>query len=276
MRTRRTRDELERIRVALLEIARQEHPMTLRNLYYRAVVESLVEKSDAGYDTVGRLVLEMRRASRLPWSWIHDGTRRVRCPTAWADLDHRIRHCVTTYRRDIWAEQPSVVQVWVESGSLASVLEETTGAWIVPLAPCNGQPSATFVWQLGTELADETRPVHILYVGDYDRAGMLISDRVPRELREHAPDLDLRFTRLAVNADQIRNRQLPTHAAKPKDLAAGWVGECCEAEAIPIAQMRELVDDAIRDLVDLDALAETQESEREDRARLEQLLGAAA
>jgi alkylated DNA nucleotide flippase Atl1 len=75
-RGRRTKAEMTALRGALFEIVREQRPMTVRQVFYRAVSRGVVAKTENEYNrTVGRLLKEMRLAGDLPWSWIVDNTR---------------------------------------------------------------------------------------------------------------------------------------------------------------------------------------------------------
>jgi hypothetical protein len=50
IRTRATKSEMTTRRRVVFEIIREEHPATVRQVYYQADVRKLVEKSDKGYD----------------------------------------------------------------------------------------------------------------------------------------------------------------------------------------------------------------------------------
>ena len=66
--------------------------MTVRQVYYQvASVAGLVPKTEAGYWKVQRQVLAMRHAEELDWSFIADGTRWQRKPSAAAAR----RRCAT-------------------------------------------------------------------------------------------------------------------------------------------------------------------------------------
>ena len=54
-----------------------EHPVTLRQIYYRAVVKGIVRKPCLGYQTTGHIVTALRENEDIPWDWITDNTRRV-------------------------------------------------------------------------------------------------------------------------------------------------------------------------------------------------------
>ena len=61
----------------LIAYARDNHPVTVRGLYYQAEVAGVpgIDKTEASYAKVQHQVLELRRQGRLAYSWIADATR---------------------------------------------------------------------------------------------------------------------------------------------------------------------------------------------------------
>jgi hypothetical protein len=75
----------------------------------------------------------------------------------------------------------------------------------VPLYPAAGFTSHSLAFGAAENIAAEAqgRPVHVLYIGDYDPAGLLIDRDVEAKLRRHLPGQELHFHRLAITAEQI-------------------------------------------------------------------------
>ena len=62
--------------------------MTVRQVFYRAVVAGLIAKTGAEYkNAVGRLLVLMRRPGDLPYDWIADNTRWMRRPRTYSSLE---------------------------------------------------------------------------------------------------------------------------------------------------------------------------------------------
>ena len=70
----------------LAEFARQEPPMTVRQMFYRMSATGNVPKTENGYRKVQYALLHMRRNGVIPYSHIADGTRWVRAPRTYAGL----------------------------------------------------------------------------------------------------------------------------------------------------------------------------------------------
>jgi hypothetical protein len=63
-RSRRSKAEMEEIRSGLYDIVERGRPMTVRQVFYRAVSAGLIEKTETEYNqTVGRLLAEIRLAT---------------------------------------------------------------------------------------------------------------------------------------------------------------------------------------------------------------------
>ncbi len=69
-----------------------------------------------------------------------------------------------------------------------------------------------------TTATADTRPLIVLYVGDYDPAGVLIDRALERELRTHLrADIPMDFRRIAINEEQVKEHDLPTKPRKEGD-----------------------------------------------------------
>jgi hypothetical protein len=135
---------MDRIREAILEVLERDQPMTVRQLFYRLVSLGTIDKTEAEYKaTVCRITAEMRRAGEIPYGWIADNTRWTRKPRTHSSLSHALKHTAETYRRAIWDNQDSYVEVWLEKDALAGVLLDVTAPWDVPLMVTRGFPSLT-------------------------------------------------------------------------------------------------------------------------------------
>src|SRR5262245_37068002 len=122
-RRRRTRAEMQRIADALYELVRDSQPCTVRQAFYLAVSTGLVGKTEQEYkNTVGRLLLRMRQAGRIPFRWIADNTRWIRKPRSHDGIEDALEQTASLYRRDLWANQDVAVEVWCEKDAIAGVL----------------------------------------------------------------------------------------------------------------------------------------------------------
>lgn len=86
----------------------------------------------------------------------------------------------------MWQQANAYCEVWCESPSIAGVIEDDCRELAVSLYPAGGCSSATLAYEVVQAInyyAADGRPVVILYIGDFDPAGVLIEVAIERELR---------------------------------------------------------------------------------------------
>lgn len=273
-RSRRTKAQIEQLEEQVYTVLMEDHPQSVRHVFYRMTnprLDEPVEKSDRGYAQVQSRMTKMRRTGRIPYGWVSDATRRgYHTPTYTDASDFLLRH-QSAYRADLWADAGLYVEVWCESRSIAGVIETTCEELAVSLYPAGGFSSITLAHQAAEYINyatdDGEKPAHVLYIGDYDPAGVLIDQSVESELRKHlVSDVDLGFRRIAITAEQILELDLPTRPRKKGERRARHIEETVEAEAMPAAVMRELLREAIEAFLPtgaIEAARAAEESERE-------------
>jgi hypothetical protein len=266
-RVRRTKAEMQVIQDGLVAILSAAHPMSVRQVFYRAVTRGLVDKTEAEYQrTVVRLLTDLRRDNIVPFDWITDSTRWMRRPRTHNSMAEALRLTAETYRRALWQDLDVTVEVWLEKDALAGVLFQVTAQYDVPLMVTRGYPSLTFLQSAAEEYESDVRDVYIYYFGDWDPSGKDISRVVERDLRELAPTTNIIFDRVAVTEEQITSMSLPTRPTKKTDTRAKhFTGESVEVDAIPPKDLRFLAQLCIKQHLDQEVLAANQVIEDQER-----------
>jgi hypothetical protein len=266
------------IRDAIIVILQSEHPATVRQTFYQLVSLGFIEKTEAEYKTtVCRLLVEMRVAGQIPYGWIADSTRWQRKPQTDRSLAGALQRTAETYRRALWAEQPSYVEVWLEKDALSGVLASETYYWDVPLMVTRGYPSLTYLHSAAEAIASKDVPCFIYYFGDHDPSGVDIPRNVEKQLRRMAPDAELYFERVAVLPDQIEALNLQTRPTKRTDSRAhSFEGESVEVDAIAPAVLRGMASRCITQHLDREILERTERIEAEERETLAEIVAGLA
>ncbi len=271
-RDRRTKAAIEAIKGEIVDVLAQYRPATVRQTYYQLVARQVIDKTEAEYKTVCRLLKVMRRDGAVPYSWLADYTRYMRRPTTHSSLESALENTRSTYRRAVWDDQDCYVEIWAEKHGLAGVLWEVTAAWDVPLMLCGGYPSLTFVHGAACAIEDQDKPVYLYYLGDHDPSGRDIDRYVQKTIREFAPAADLHFERVAVTRDQINEFSLPTRPTKKSDSRAkSFDGESVEVDAIDPDTLRGICEQCIVQHVDQEAyqrLLAVEDAERDTLAAM--------
>lgn len=284
MSTRRTSAQHQELAEAIVELVAAEAPMTVRQAFYVATTLELVPKDETtGYRVIGRHLRELRQSGRIPFEWIRDFSRTAHRPDVYPSVAEWAEGLETTFFRDLWLAAGLVCEVWCEKDTLVGPLLPVTQELRVPLLPCRGHASLSYLHTNVTELArrlDEEgmERATVFYVGDFDPTGENIAEHVQRWT---ALAGRVEFVRLAVLPEQVLEWELPSRTTKGTDSRTpgfrarhGAAVESCEVEAIRPTVLRTLVRDAIVGLLPPGLEAELEEQETVDRARIAAALAA--
>jgi hypothetical protein len=244
-------------------------PVTVRQVFYGLESAGLVEKSEAGYRRVQRVLLMLRRQGAMPYDFVADNTRWMRKPTTWQGLDAYLEEGARGYRRALWAQQPAYVEIWCEKDALAGIIAEVTRPWDVPLMVSRGFASESYLYEASEALKAQRKPCFVYYLGDYDKKGVEISQTIERRLRKMGATF--RFERVAIQPEQIQEWRLPTRPPNATDARHGWKGRCVDLDALPANLLRELVEACILRHLDRDAHNATLRAEELERQTLKQV-----
>ena len=275
-RERWTKAQLEQLDVQIIDVLERDHPQSVRHAFYRATNPRLpvpVPKTERGYRKVVDRCTKLRRSGEIPYGWITDATRRGYHVATYDGPVDFLENVAGLYRRNLWTEDLPHVEVWCESRSIAGVLIEECQKLAVSLYPAGGFSSLSLTYQAATYIDRHGRDrAVVIYVGDYDPAGVLIDQSIENELRRHL-STPLSFRRLAINAEQIIEYDLPTKPRKVSEVRCPDLQETVEAEAMPAGVLRQLVRSAVAGFLPPQALVATEAAEKSERELLLNLVG---
>jgi hypothetical protein len=281
-------------------------PLTVRQIFYRLVGQYGYDKTERAYSRLCEYLVRARRAQMIDFVAIRDdGTTHNNyawydSPSAfWQETEKR----AANYSRDMLTGQPVYVELWCEAAGMVPQLERVANQYSVPVYSTGGFSSVTVTYEIAERALGRDRPTVFLHVGDYDPSGESIFEAMTEDARQflynrllwrlqdggpddkavldacwpsgklypqdtlpgHLPDLQP--TRVALTGDQVERYGLPTAPPKASDTrSARWVGETCQAEAMPPDLLATVVQDAIEGVLDLDLVAEVDEAEKVERA----------
>jgi hypothetical protein len=277
-RNRATQWEVEQRRKQLFFTVAAMKPMTVRQVFYRATVEGIVEKTENGYDKVQNDLVHLRRygvllagqltRTTLPYGWLADNTRLQRKPRTFNGIEEALERTAKFYRKDLWADADAYVEVWLEKDALSGVVYPVTSIYDVPLMVARGYASLSFLHSAAEYINDLEVPTYIYHLGDYDPSGVNAGEKIEQTLREMAPDAEIHFERLGVTPEQIEYWNLPTRPTKKTDSRSKMFDSeiSVELDAIEPDRLRSIVKDAIERHLppeQFKVLKAAEESERE-------------
>jgi hypothetical protein len=254
----------------------QQNPTTIRGVCYalftRGVIGSMETKNT---QKVSRLLRDAREDGTIPWEWVVDETRALERVNSFRDPAQFVRAVRRSYRRDFWAQQPVRVEVWSEKGTIRGVLQPVLDDLGVGFRVMHGFGSTTSIYDVAQDY--DGAPLIALYVGDWDPSGMFMSERdLPERLSRYGGD-HVTLRRIALlEPDTAR---LPSFLAesKAKDPRHRWFVErygvhCWELDAMPANELRNRVEQAIREYIEPVAWARCEAAQEAEQQSLQHLL----
>jgi hypothetical protein len=239
---------------AMYAAAEAAQPITGRGIGYKLFTGGLIPSMARNeMQRVYRLLKEARERGDIPWEWIVDETRAIERTSTWADPEEYARCVARSYRRDFWNQQPVRCEVWSEKGTVRGVLGPVLDEYQVGFRVMHGFSGATTVYDVAQD--DDGRDLVALYVGDFDPSGLFMSEEdLPTRLNKYGGD-HVELSRIALTRKQVRD--LPSFPAedKKKDPRYDWFvanyGDLCwELDAMDPNDLRDCVEEAIKELID--------------------------
>lgn len=267
---------------AVLEEYADYLPLTARQIYYRLIGAYGHPKTEAFYANLCEHLANARRGGLIPFEAIRDDGVTTINRRYFADEDDfrwHLRNLARGYRRDLMATQPFHVEVWCEAAGMLQQLESVAHRYAIRVFSSGGFDSLTAKKDIADRIIQVGKPAIILHLGDHDPSGESIfrssAEDVSAFVVADRPNglVTVEFRRVALTAEQVACYALPTAPAKASDSRSrAWQGGTCQLEALSPRQIADILDDAIRDCLDLSRLEEDRESESDERDRVTRLL----
>lgn len=264
--------------ILIVETARailtEYNPMTVRQVYYQLVSRQVIENNRSQYQAVSNALVDARKEGVIPWEWIEDRLRRPRAVLMWDDLADFSETVKRAYRRDVWATQPGYLEVWEEKDALSGIFEDVLRPFGVTLNVGRGYDGWDSIRRAAERFGDG-EGMTILYFGDFDPSG----EDMVRSLEERLAFFGCRpeIIKCALTLEDIRRYRLPPDPTKKTDTRrAAFVEKngdiSVELDALPAAVLTARIRDEVSARIDLDELKAVKETEREELARLVELM----
>lgn len=274
-------DVIEDANLILHEYGEQGFTLTLRQLYYQFVARDIIPNTERSYKRLGSIINDARMAGLIDWFHLIDRTRNLQALETWEDASDIMRDCCAWFRMDLWADQPSRVEVWVEKDALVGVVQSACEPLQVPYFSCRGYTSQSEMWRaamrLHGHLDDGQTPV-IIHLGDHDPSGIDMSrdieERLSLFLDDDSDSPSLQFERIALNMDQIEEFSPPPNPAKVTDSRYNkyrrlYGDKSWELDALEPAAMVELITERVLRHRNETQWSEALEKEAEESAQLQ-------
>jgi hypothetical protein len=250
----------------MYEIAALTKPITGRGVGYRLLNRGVIATM-ADMPSVYEQLVEAREKGLIPWWWIVDETRELEIGTSYASRRSAYETLLYNYAHPLWLSQPYDAEIWSEKGTVRGLIKEILDEYRLGFRVFHGYTSATSIYEIATEI---DRPLVALYVGDHDPSGcdMRESD-IPKRLEKYGAENDSKvdFRVIALTLDQVREHNLPSIQAKPKDPRYSEYKKkhgtaCWELDALDPRTLRAILKREVEALIDWDAWNAAKDEER--------------
>lgn len=253
-----------------------EWPMILRQLFYRLVSSKALENTRPDYCRLSRVLTTARKDGIIPFEWIVDRSRPTYAPSVFDNLEHGLRALRNCYRKNYWQGQPFYCEVWCEKDAIIGSIEPVTDELGVIVRVYRGFNSTTGAHDIAELFASIKKPIRVFYLGDHDPSGRCIESDIYRRVLEFGSG-PFEMRRLAIHAADIKSFSLPPLRVKDSDSRAKRFkrehgSECVELDALPPAELRKRIREAIESLLDCETWNRALAVEEAERASIESIV----
>jgi len=269
----------ERLRLFLPTVYKKYGALNARQYAYRAEAAKVLKKSRTTFNQVNRILVELREQGVLPWNAVLDSSRdfspllRDDSPESFI-LRERAKfvRLAEAYYVPKWRGQPIVPVLITEKEGLIPYFETTTQEWDVSIYPIKGQAGKSHLhanfrpWAI--RVLQEHEELRVIYLGDYDDEGFQIEQTLNETLASFGVPIET--VRLALTKELVEQQGIELEPCNPKSSISGkFVEGKAELEALEPTLLTQLVEEAIRECIDEEILADSESAEpsEQDEAR---------
>lgn len=259
------------------EILEEYHPMTVRQVYYQLVSRQVIENNRSRYQAVSNALVDARLEGTIPWDWIEDRLRKPHSSDgSYDNLADFAKYIQYYYARDFWQTQSSQLEVWVEKDALSGVFSDALSRYRVTYNVGRGFDGWSSIYNASQRYGDGEN-VTVLYFGDFDPSGEEMVTSLRKRLSELGSNPEI--IKVSLTKDEVLRYNLPHDFTKDTDTRSKKFIEkngdmAVELDALPADVLQARIVEEVEKYVDLAALDAIKEVERQERAKLVEVLRA--
>ena len=283
---------------AIIEILNNELkaflPTTIRTIHYQLLnkqvlimgskPKSLYRNDKKSYEALIDLVARARIEEHIPYDWITDPTRSTTnwstCSECKEYLSKELDGFLKGYWRDLLQSQPNHIEVIGEKNTIDSIIRPVCMEYTVPYTIGRGYCSLGPRAELHKRFKESGKQKLVLVIlSDFDPDGDMIAQSFARSLRDdfHVPESLIVPVRGALTPQQVKSLRLSRSylaAKKTSKHYKRFVAEhgsdaVYELEAVPPVQLQKLLENTLKQVIDIERFNEEVEAEEEDQCEIE-------
>jgi len=274
----------------VIESRRRFWPLTDRQIHYPLLNDppmrhaskrgSIYRNDRASYGDLCDLLTRARLAGLIPFDSIADETRPVTHCEGWREPGAFIRNeldgLLTGYYRNLQQSQPCHIEILVEKNTIAPICRSVADTYCIPMTSGRGFCSLPPRHAMAKRFKKSGREqLVILIASDFDPSGETIAESFARSMRDDFGIDNIHASKVALTADQVEQFDLPpVMTAKAKDknrqkFVDKWGENVWELEALEPSDLQDILDEAVRSVLDIDAYNDEVDAEAEDARHIE-------
>ena len=254
---------------------RKGYQLTLRQCYYQLVARDIIENTEKSYKRIADLLDNGRKAGLIDWQAIEDRTRQIRGWSGYESPAAFLKSVSRGFMLDLWREQPCYVEVWVEKDALVDVVRKACAGTRTPFFSCRGFSSQSAMWRAAERFkAKQDKKCIILHLGDHDPSGLDMTRDIQERLIYFGAGVQVQ--RIALNMEQVGTYNPPPNPAKETDsrykgYQLKYGVKSWELDALRPEVIESMIDEHIKQNMDLTLFNETLQQEQEQEQELYQI-----
>ena len=235
------------------------------------------------YDDVTNMITRMRLDGSIPFDCVADETRPViewdTHQSVGTFIEEELDDLFSEYFRDLQQSQPNHTEILAEKNTVANSIRPIAAKYTIPMTSGRGYASLPPRKAMVDRFEASGREhLIVIVVSDFDPEGEDIPNAFGLSLRDDfgIDENRLRIVKAALTQEQVESLDLHEGqlAKEESSRYAQFVedhGEhCWELEAIPTETLQEIVEDALRSVMDMDAFEGELERQAKEQDELEQ------
>jgi hypothetical protein len=271
---------------------REYQPLSIRVIHYKLLndpplrhaskPESTYQNDKASYKDLCDLLARMRLTGEIPFEAIEDETRPISILNCYQDagrfIGNETDNLLKGYYRDLLQSQPHHIEIVYEKLTGRSFVQPTAMNYCIPLTIgrgfCSLPPRVAMAKRYR---ASGKGKLIVLAMSDLDPDGDEITHSFARSMRDDFA-IDVECIKAALTMDQVKERCVPPNKLKAKTGSASYpryfakyqTNDVYELEALEPESQKELLEDAILSVLDVEAYNHEVSKEVEEAAFLDE------
>jgi hypothetical protein len=244
--------------------------------------DSVYQNKRESYQDLCDLLTRARITGAIPFAAIADPTRPVVTWDVFSDVGGFVQReldwFLDGYQRNLQRSQPNHIEIVGEKNTIEGSIRAVAQEYCIPYTLGRGYSSLDPRHQLYQRYKKSGKDKLVLLIlSDFDAEGEDIAHSFARSMRDDFGIAKIHALKVCLTYDQVLERDIPQtfdikkSSARYKRFAAKYGDRAHEIEALEPDERAQLLEEAILEVMDVDAYNAEVDAEAEDAARLEVL-----